>query len=169
MFRIDPWIFLFLSFVLMSTCTTKSIEQFIEGQTFLLAYDSALRPPPPPFSPSVNSTGDTQEIEMRGHLPNAYGMGGRGWGGAKSYDHKKRTLYKSFNPLCSAIITIYATMIYTAPYIMFWMRAYPLRGQVGGSWALEFESFLGPVKWHQTNRRVPFGAQKTRGRFQGPY
>ncbi len=25
-----------------------------------------------------------------------------------------------------------------------WMRAYPLRGEVGGGWALEFESFLGP-------------------------
>ncbi len=24
---------------------------------------------------------------------------------------------------------------------MFWMRAYPLRGQVGGGWALEFENF----------------------------
>jgi hypothetical protein len=53
-------------------------------------------------------------------------------------------------------------MIYThtAPCIMFWMRVYPLRGQVGGGWALEFESFLSPVKWHQADRRVPFGAQK---------
>jgi hypothetical protein len=40
-------------------------------------------------------------------------------------------------------------MIYTAPCIMFWMRAYPLRGEVGGGWAMEFESFLGPVKWHR--------------------
>jgi hypothetical protein len=54
-------------------------------------------------------------------------------------------------------------MIYTAPCIMFWMRAYPLRGEVGvGWWALEFESFLGPVKWHRADRRVPFGGQKTR-------
>jgi hypothetical protein len=52
-------------------------------------------------------------------------------------------------------------MIYTAPCIMFWMRAYPLQGQVGGGWALEFESFLGPVKWHQADRQVPFVAQKT--------
>jgi hypothetical protein len=35
---------------------------------------------------------------------------------------------------------------------MFWMRAYPLRGQVGGGWALEIESFLGPVKWHRADR-----------------
>jgi hypothetical protein len=42
---------------------------------------------------------------------------------------------------------------------MFWMRAYPLLGQVGGGWAPEFESFLGPVKWHRADRRVPFGAQ----------
>jgi hypothetical protein len=48
------------------------------------------------------------------------------------------------------IITIYAPLIYTAPCIMFWMRAYPLRGQVGGGLALEFKSFLGPVKWHRT-------------------
>ncbi len=52
-------------------------------------------------------------------------------------------------------------MIYTAPCIMFWMPEYPLRGQVGGGWALEIESFLGPVKWHQAERQVPFGAQKT--------
>ncbi len=25
---------------------------------------------------------------------------------------------------------------------MFWMRAYPLRGEVGEGWALEFSSFL---------------------------
>jgi hypothetical protein len=43
---------------------------------------------------------------------------------------------------------------------MFWMRAYPLRGKVGGGWALEFESFLGPematseasAMWAQENR-----------------
>ncbi len=45
---------------------------------------------------------------------------------------------------------------------MFWMRAYPLLGQMGGGWALEFESFLGHVKWNRADRRVPFGAQKTR-------
>jgi hypothetical protein len=60
------------------------------------------------------------------------------------------------------VLTIYAPMIYTAPCIMFWMRALcPLQGQVGGGWALEIESFLGPVKWHPADRRVPFGAQKT--------
>ncbi len=46
-------------------------------------------------------------------------------------------------------------MIYTALCIMFWMHAYPLWGQVGGGWALEFESFLGLVKWHWANRWVP--------------
>jgi hypothetical protein len=54
---------------------------------------------------------------------------------------------------------IYAPMIYTAPCIMFWMRAYPLHGEVGGDWALEFPSFLGPVKWERADRRVPLGAQ----------
>jgi hypothetical protein len=41
---------------------------------------------------------------------------------------------------------------------MFWRRGYTLRGEVGGGWALEFPSFLGPVKWHRANRRVPFGS-----------
>ncbi len=50
---------------------------------------------------------------------------------------------------------------------MFLMRADTLRGQVGGDWALEMESFLGPVKWHRAARRVPFGAQKTPD-FEGP-
>jgi hypothetical protein len=31
---------------------------------------------------------------------------------------------------------------------------------VGGGWAQEIETFLGPVKWHRADRRVPFGAQK---------
>jgi hypothetical protein len=30
----------------------------------------------------------------------------------------------------------------------------------GGGWALEFESFLGSVKWHRAVRRVPFGPKK---------
>jgi hypothetical protein len=50
---------------------------------------------------------------------------------------------------------------------MFWMRAYPLRGQVGRGWALEIENFSGPVKWHRADRRVPFGAQKTRDKVRG--
>ncbi len=32
------------------------------------------------------------------------------------------------------------------PVVMFLMR---VRGQVGGGWALEIESFLGLVKWHR--------------------
>ncbi len=51
-------------------------------------------------------------------------------------------------------------MIYMAPCVMLLMRANPLRGQVGGGWALEIDTFLGSVKWHQAVRRVPFGAQK---------
>ncbi len=47
------------------------------------------------------------------------------------------------------------------------MCAYPLWGEVGGGWALELESVLGPVKWYWADRRVPFGTQKTR-EFQGP-
>ncbi len=33
-------------------------------------------------------------------------------------------------------IAIYEPMIYTAPYVMLLMQANPLRGQVGGGWAL---------------------------------
>jgi hypothetical protein len=43
---------------------------------------------------------------------------------------------------------------------MLLMRANPLGGQVGGGWALEIETYLGPVKWYQADRRIPFGAQK---------
>jgi hypothetical protein len=58
-------------------------------------------------------------------------------------------------------------MIYTALCIMFWMRAYPLLGQVGVRWALEFSSLLG-FKWHWPICSMPFHrAQKTR-EFQGP-
>ncbi len=45
--------------------------------------------------------------------------------------------------------------------VMQLMRANSLRGQVGGGWVLEIETFLGPVKWHRAVRRVPFGAQKS--------
>ncbi len=53
-------------------------------------------------------------------------------------------------------------MINTAPYVMLLMRANPLRGQVGGGWALEIETFFGPMKWHRAIRRVPFRAKKSR-------
>jgi hypothetical protein len=53
-------------------------------------------------------------------------------------------------------------MIYTALCMMFWMRAYLLLGQVGGGWALEISSFLGP-KWHSPIGSMPFHrAQKTK-------
>ncbi len=48
--------------------------------------------------------------------------------------------FRIHNPgtlLAGEKLTIYAPMIYTAPCIMFWMCAYPLRGEVGGRWALE--------------------------------
>ncbi len=48
------------------------------------------------------------------------------------------------------IIAIYGPMIYRAPCVMLLMRANPLRGQVGGGWDLEIETFwlfgLGPKK-----------------------
>jgi hypothetical protein len=58
------------------------------------------------------------------------------------------------DPVCltEGVKTIYAPMIYTAPRIMFWMRAYTLCGEVGGGWALEFPNFLGPVKCELADR-----------------
>jgi hypothetical protein len=64
-------------------------------------------------------------------------------------------------PLRPVLVAIYAPMIYTAPCVIFLMRADTLRGQVGGCWALE-SSFLSPVKRHRADRRVQFLAQKTR-------
>jgi hypothetical protein len=37
----------------------------------------------------------------------------------------------------------------------------------GRGWALEVEGFLDPVKWHRADRRVLFGAQKTRDANEG--
>jgi hypothetical protein len=42
------------------------------------------------------------------------------------------------------------------------MGAYTLRGEVGGGWALEFPSFLGPVKWE----RAVIGLQKGRPSYR---
>jgi hypothetical protein len=58
-------------------------------------------------------------------------------------------------------------MIYTALYVMLLMRAVTLREQVGGGWALEIETVLDHVRWHQDVGRVLFGTQKCRD-FQGP-
>jgi hypothetical protein len=66
--------------------------------------------------------------------PPPFGSGGRGWG--ESQIRRRDIPCGVLN-----ILTIYAPMIYTAPCIMFWMRADPLRGKVEGGWALEFERF----------------------------
>ncbi len=46
-------------------------------------------------------------------------------------------------------------MIYLAPCVMFLMHADPLRGQVGGGWALEISILLGP-EWHSPISSMPF-------------
>ncbi len=50
------------------------------------------------------------------------------------------------------ILASYAPVIFTARYVMFWMRADPLRGQVGGGWALEIDTF-----WALWNAIDPLG------------
>ncbi len=37
-------------------------------------------------------------------------------------------------------------VIYASPHVMLLMRANPLRGRVGGGWAMEIETFLGPCE-----------------------
>jgi hypothetical protein len=49
-------------------------------------------------------------------------------------------------------------MIYTAPCVMFLMRADTSRGEVVGGLALEISSFVGPCEMARADRRVPFGA-----------
>jgi hypothetical protein len=51
-------------------------------------------------------------------------------------------------PLFDSKITIYAPMIYTAPCLMFWMRAYPLRGQEEGGVGPGILKFFGPTPSH---------------------
>ncbi len=67
-----------------------------------------------------------------------------------------------------AFLAIYGPMIYTAPYVMVLKQADPLREQVGSGWALEIKTFLGPVELHQSVRRVPFRAQKSRDQDPAP-
>jgi hypothetical protein len=64
-------------------------------------------------------------------------------------------------------MSIYGPMIYMVLHVMLLTKVNPFRGQKGGGWAREIETFLGPVKWHLAIRRVPFGAQRSRD-FQGP-
>jgi hypothetical protein len=57
------------------------------------------------------------------------------------------------------VIAIYAPMINTPVHNV--LDACISITRAGGrGWALEIESFFGPVKWHRADRRVPFGAQK---------
>ncbi len=50
-------------------------------------------------------------------------------------------------------------MIYTAPCVMLLMRAASITWASGWGITLEIASFLGPVKWHRADMRVPFGSQ----------
>jgi hypothetical protein len=77
-------------------------------------------------------------------------------------------LWKYTVSFTGSILVIYGPMISTALYVMLLMWANPLRGKVGGGWALEIETFLGPVKWHRAVRRMPCGAQNSQHVKQGP-
>jgi hypothetical protein len=53
--------------------------------------------------------------------------------------------------LTQRFLAIYGPVIYTVSYVMFMMRVGPLRGQVGGGWALEIGTFLDPKKHSAVN------------------
>jgi hypothetical protein len=58
-------------------------------------------------------------------------------------------------------------MIYTAPYVMLLMWETPLRGQAGGGWALEVETFFEPCEMASSRQAsVIWGLKKSR--FPGP-
>ncbi len=63
--------------------------------------------------------------------------------------------------------TTYATMISTAPCVMFLMRADTLQGGVGRGLALEISSFVGP-KWHSPIGSMPFRRGQQNSRFPVP-
>jgi hypothetical protein len=54
-----------------------------------------------------------------------------------------QTFHSISGPYPASKITIYAPMIYRAPCIMFWVRAYPLLGQVGGGLGPGIREFFG--------------------------
>ncbi len=64
--------------------------------------------------------------------------------------------------LGSTVLTIYAPMIYTAPCVMLLMQAASITWASGRGLGPGNRKFLGPVKWHRADRRVPFWAKKTR-------
>ncbi len=44
--------------------------------------------------------------------------------------------YNKYSVLWHTLLAIYGPKIYTAPYVMVWKQADPLREQVGGGWTL---------------------------------
>ncbi len=74
-------------------------------------------------------------------------------------------LYNLLKPPVGAHVhkTTYGPLIYTALYVMLLMQANPLLGKVGGGWALEISTILGP-KWHFPDNSMPcHRAQKITG------
>jgi hypothetical protein len=57
-------------------------------------------------------------------------------------------------------VAIYAPMIYTAPCVMLLIRAASITRASGRGLGPGNQDFSGPVKWHQADRQVPFGAKK---------
>ncbi len=57
-------------------------------------------------------------------------------------------------------MAIYAHMTYTAPCVILFVRAAFITRASGKGWALEIETFLGPVEWHRADGRVAFEPKK---------
>ncbi len=77
-----------------------------------------------------------QPVELEANLSLLLLQGQHGW----------IPLYNTLKSLRGSRLhkTTYAPVPYTSLYIMFLMRANLLLGQVGGGWALEISTFLGP-------------------------
>jgi hypothetical protein len=77
---------------------------------------------------------------------------------------RNATKYAVLWPSEIPILAIYAPIICTAPCVMFLMRAEcrSITWASGRGLGPGNREFLGPVKWHLADRRVPFGPQKTR-------
>ncbi len=94
-----------------------------------------------------------------------WGGGGEGGWGAmvrKTYctGSWKLTTILLYNPLKSPVgahvhKTTHELLMDTVLCVMLLMRANPRLGQMGGGWALEISTFLGP-KWHLPEGLMPF-------------
>ncbi len=64
------------------------------------------------------------------------------------------------NRFLGSLVNSYAPMIYTVPCVMFLMRTESSMRAMGGGWALEIETILGPVKLRRAEGECQLGPKK---------